>query len=309
MAIQRYSIDLSSPAGRTAWLERRRHFLGASEIAAAAGLDPYKTSLDLFLEKSGVVSPQSENPAMRRGRLMESTILGYLQEELPWRFIRPNVFLGDPETQLGATPDALSEDPETGELVNVQLKTVSRSRFEQWDNQAPIGYQLQVAQENLLLGAGYGLLAVLVMTSYDAELQLFTVLRNPEAEARIREIATDFWRRIAEGRAPPADYTKDGEALAIMFPPSPDVPAPIDFGSDNRLHEILGRRAELKTGIKAAEAEAKALDNEIIAKLQGAESAICGDWKITRKMVHVAEKVVKAYDYPNLRVTRTKEPA
>jgi predicted phage-related endonuclease len=56
---------------RAAWLERRRQTLGASDAAAALGLSPYCSPLQLYLRKIGSLPEQEETEAMRWGTLLE----------------------------------------------------------------------------------------------------------------------------------------------------------------------------------------------------------------------------------------------
>ena len=257
MTVERYPITT-----RNEWLQWRQGFLGASEVPAAAGLDEYRSPLSLYAEKTGLTSGVAETPAMRRGRLLEGAAIEYLQEEHPdWRIVRPNIFVFEPELGLSCTPDALVELPDApDELINCQIKIVSRPRFEDWNGRPPIGYQIQTTCENMLLGAARGILCVLVLTAYDAELHLFDVPRHAEAELRIREIAREFWDNIAAGRRPAADYARDAETIAAMFPPDKAVPVPLDLTGDNRLPTLLEQREKAKATERAAVAESKAIE-------------------------------------------------
>jgi len=52
--------------------EERRRYIGASEIAAIMGLDRFKTALDVFNEKMGLVEPFSGNKHTERGNRLEA---------------------------------------------------------------------------------------------------------------------------------------------------------------------------------------------------------------------------------------------
>ena len=52
-----------------------------------------------------------------------------------------------------------------------------------------------------------------------------------------------------------------------------------------------------------------AVEAELVEKLNGAELALAPGWKITRKIQHRPERLVKAGDFPVLRITRLKEDA
>jgi predicted phage-related endonuclease len=298
-------IEKHKITSRQEWLAMRSHFLTASDLAAAAGVDQYKPPLSLYAEKTGLTVTH-ENAPMVRGRYLEHAAFAALKERLPgWRLLQPATFLCDPKTRLGCTPDVLAED-EDGDLVLIQIKAPGPASFERWQGTPPVGYQLQTLCEAMLTGAARGILAAFVVDSYSAELHLFDIARHPEAEKKIVEIAREFWDNIAAGRRPAPDYTRDAETIAAMFPPDPDVPAPLDLSADNRIYSLLEERARLKAEEKAAVDQCKALDSELVDKLQGATVAIAGEWKITRKMQHRDERLQPASDFPVMHVTRPK---
>jgi putative phage-type endonuclease len=285
----------------------RSTVLTASDVAAAAGVDPYKTRLDLWLEKAGLRPPQAETPLMRRGRHFEAAAIEYLKEEYGYTMLRPNVFLIDRANRMGASPDLLLEDPdEPGDLINCQIKTMAKRVFDGLDGPT-IGHQLQCTQEAMLLGAKYSILAVLVVGEFSAELECFPIARHPDAEAKIREIARTFWRSIETGEQPQADYTRDGEILRELYPPKLPADPPLDLTSDNRILTLLEEWERQKAVRKGAEAAADALKDELVEKLAGHTHAIAPGWKITRKMVHRNEHVVAAVDYPDTRAVRVVE--
>jgi putative phage-type endonuclease len=296
-------------SSRIEWLQWRQSLLCASEIGAVVGVDPFRTGLGVYSEKAGLLPAQPDAPILRRGRWLEHAAIAALREEqADWRIVQPNVFLIDGENRLGATPDALTED-ESGELVNIQIKSTSPAAFERWDGHPPVAYQLQVAAENMLLDAARGLLVVFVVEPYSARLEYFDVPRHAPAEARIRALATEFWSNIAAGRRPAPDYTADGETIRTLYPPRADVPAPLDLTTDNRIGTLLEERERLKETIKTATEDCEALDAELIDKLAGAERAIADGWRVSYRMQHRNEYTVAAKDFPALRVTKTKEAA
>jgi predicted phage-related endonuclease len=273
----------------------RQNYLGASEVAAAAGLDPYRSALSLFIDKSGQAPmPVTENAAMRRGIHAEKMALGYLGDMRPqWTIEQPGVWITDDECRLACTPDAFATEVD-GRLINVQIKTVARPVFDKWNGAPPLHYQLQVTAENYLTGADHGILAALVLSAWDADLQLFYVPRHPAAEAKIRDLAKKFWADVDSGNRPLPDFTRDAELIKSMFPSS--TGEVLDLGDDNRLAEILPRREELKDYIDGYRKELEGLDAEVRYKLGNAEVAELPGWRITlkeetRKAYQVAESV------------------
>lgn len=305
MTIERFRIT-----DRAAWLQWRAADLTASDIAAVAGVDEYRTALQVYGEKTGRLMPQGETNLMRRGRWMEGAALIAFRELRPdWHIVPAGIYIRDPELRIGATPDFIAEPPDENVLVNVQVKTVTRAAHERWEGRPPLGYQLQTLTEGLLLDAARSELACLVLDTYSADMIFYDVPRHPKAEAELVRIAREFWANIAAGKMPKPDYKRDAGVLAELYPPDATEPAPRDLTGDNRLLEVLEQRDELQRVLGASEAAKKALDAEIVEKLAGSTSAIARGWKIKRTMVNVKERLQPAYEYPRMTVTKVEEEA
>ena len=84
---------------REEWLEKRKQDITASTAGALLGLHPYCTPLQLYLDKTGIAPMDNrDNPAMRRGRLLEPVAMRIVQEEHPdWRVEAPGLYFRDPD--------------------------------------------------------------------------------------------------------------------------------------------------------------------------------------------------------------------
>lgn len=285
---------------RAEWLSWRKEVLTASDLGAVAGVDQYKTPLRVYAEKLTDIDVE-ETALMRRGRMFEAAATEYLREDHPdWVIEKPNSFYVDVDLKLGATPDILAKSFNHG-LVNIQIKTVSAPVFEGWNGTPPLGYLLQTVCENLLTKANEGILAVLVVSAYKAELHEFPVPRHAGAEKRVCNLARQFWKNVKAGIIPRPDYRMDGDIISVMKPPVGDTIDAVDLSTDNRLADVLAMRETLKSDIKKSEEDVKALDAEIIDKLNGATLAYCNGWKITNKLTHRNEYTVAAKSFPVLR--------
>ena len=72
----------------------RRAGLGASDAPAALGLSPWKTPLELFLEKTGRAAPVEEKLSMRIGRALEPVVLRAFVDETGLAVTRQQVIHG-----------------------------------------------------------------------------------------------------------------------------------------------------------------------------------------------------------------------
>ncbi|NQU12080.1 YqaJ viral recombinase family protein, partial [bacterium] len=59
---------------RATWLAARRKGIGGSDAAAVAGVSPWSTALDVYLDKLGEAGEVEETVHMRRGTLMEPVV-------------------------------------------------------------------------------------------------------------------------------------------------------------------------------------------------------------------------------------------
>ena len=304
-------IERRAITDRDTWLAWRKADLTASDLGAVAGLDPWRTALQVYAEKAGLIQT-SENNIMRRGRWLEAAVMAAIREQHPELTLKPaGVYLRDPELRLGASPDCVAverDDPDT--LINLQLKVVARPTFERdWpDDTVPTRYQLQTLAEAMLLDAPRNMIAALVLDTYSADLVLREVPRHAGAERRIGEIARQFWDNIEAGRRPPADYERDAETIAQLYPHA-DKDRSIDLTGDNRLADLLPARAMLKAEHKGLEEQIAAMDTEIKDKLGAAEQASLPGWRLswreeTRKAYTVASSTRRV-----LRVSQAEEKA
>lgn len=301
------TVEVHRVTDRASWLAMRSQDLTASDIGAAVGVDPYKSRLALYAEKTGLLMPQGDNNAMRRGRWMEAAVLAAIRDENPGWDVSPcHVYLRDPALRLGATPDAYVQDGEPG-IVNVQCKVVNRPAYERdWVDGPPMGYMLQTITEGMLADARSNIVAALVVDTYTADLFLHPLPRHAGAEERIRQVAATFWANVAAGRVPAADETLDAEVVNALYPQSEADPV-LDLSADNMIRDLLAQRLTAKVIVKVEQQRVDEIDVLIKEKLGKHERAELPGWKISWKTQHKKEQIVAASTFRALRVTETEK--
>jgi putative phage-type endonuclease len=187
------------------WYAARSNCIGASEIAAAAGLSPYQTPLELYHRKRGEIAPIEDNDAMRMGRLLEPVVKSEFVRETGLVFADPNppMFRHSKHEPITATPDAIID-----ESTLFEAKTASWRMKSSWGDQdtddVPPHYLCQCQQQMAVLNAAVVHLAVL----FDgAQLKTFKVLRNDELINLLIAAGLELWERIKDGRPPEPTWT------------------------------------------------------------------------------------------------------
>lgn len=298
MAVQQIPVT-----DRGTWLELRRRDLTASDVAAVAGLDPRKSALSVYEDKIGMSDGIADNQMLRGGRWLEAAVIAAVADMRPdWQVRKAAVYLRDPETRLGATPDAFAMIPDVG-LANVQCKVVALPEFEEhWqDEGVPAQYAVQTAVESGLADTVTGYLAVLVIGTYYRDLALREVPRHPAAERRAAELAVSFWEHVAAGVPPPVDMEKD-QALIAALPASPGKE--IDLSTDPEIRQLLLEHERLDMMVGEFEKDRAYVDTAIRLKLGDAEVAFVPGWRLTWKESKVRPHFVGASKKRQLRIGR-----
>jgi predicted phage-related endonuclease len=238
------SLATITAANRAEWLAERRKGVGASEVAAVLGLDPYRSALDVFLDKIGQAPPREDT-----GRRIEAT----------------QVFLRHPGGILTATLDALAavNRPVEFKTLNMNHRAYVEQLGEDGTDEVPETWQCQVQAQLLVAGADEADLAVFV----GGDLRHYTIRRQMAVHAAILGRVHAFWAEHVLAKVPPpATRASDARALHALYPePEGEVELPaeaadlvddLDFHAEARLeHEKA--RDEAKARLLAALGPAK----------------------------------------------------
>ena len=288
------------------WLERRRHDITASRIAALFDCHSYLTREQLAAIMRGTSDAGSSSPpdnaAMRRGRIFEAAVAAAIAEERPhWTLTKADTYHRLPDLRIGCTPDywATSADPAEAGRGLIQIKTASPQQWERWHAKPPLAYTLQTLTELLVTGRDWGWLAVMVMSA-SYPVHYFAVPRHRAAEERLLAAAAAWWAEFDSGLlAAPAEAA----GLADLL----DDGSSIDLSGDNALPALLDEREVLKQSIGAEEARLKEIDYAIKNRIGRARTGWLPNWTISYATQHRRETIIPARDIRVLRVRRIAE--
>lgn len=283
-----------------AWLAWRREYVTASDVAAMFGLHPYKTTLELWAEKSGLdIGARKETAAMRRGRILEPAVAVAVRMERPnWRVTEARAFYFDDEAKLGASPDFMvsdfdvrrGRDKDRPTIRVLQAKTVSPAMFErEWSEEAPpFWIVLQNACELMLAECQHGAVAALIIDPWRLDVAIYEIERHAEAERKIRDKAAWFWDCVKTGKQPPPDFNRDGDVLAALYPRERVEFPDVNMSGNDRVAELLRMRRGL-IGHKRSIGEALGrVNTELKSIVADAHSAYGPGWRVKWKTVERA---------------------
>lgn len=137
---------------RNEWLENRSKMIGASDVAAILGENPFRTNIDVWMDKTGRGNFDFDNDHLAFGRDVEGAIAGLYNRRTnrPVRDLGATVVQVHPDIPwLGATLDRLSlvECPDgIMRWIPTELKHVGGMfvKKDEWVEDPPSMYQIQV---------------------------------------------------------------------------------------------------------------------------------------------------------------------
>lgn len=277
------TVELS----RDDWLTVRKGGIGSSDAGAAVGLHPYKSPLELWLEKTGrdgalpKVDSNDESSPMYWGTFLEPIVAAHYTKRTGNKVRRINAVLQHPRV-----PFMLANvDREVTGAPDVQIlecKTAGMNGARLWKEGVPEYVQLQVMHQLAVTGKQAADVAVLICGQ---ELQVHRIVRDETMIAQLIELERQFWRYVELDQAPPADGSDSADfALRCLYPR--DTGETMDLSHDTHMSaafsDLLAVRQQVAT---ALELEA-ALKQRIQQRMGEATRAIfeTGDvsWKRSR---------------------------
>lgn len=263
---------------REEWLQYRRQGIGGSDAGAVCGVNPYRSSFSVYMEKTAETPPEGEdNERMRQGRDLEDYCARRFSEATGLKVRRTNyLYRHDKYPFMLADLDRVI----VGENAGLECKTASAWSADKWKSAEtiPESYILQCMHYVATMGFDYMYIACLILGSD------FVYYRIDRDEALIRSLITvekDFWENNVLARAiPDPDGSKAyDDALASYFDAKKESVIPlIGFDAD------LARRKELTAMISRMETEKKTIDQKLKLYLNENEVAENEKYRVTWKM-------------------------
>jgi len=247
---------------REAWLGVRKHGIGSSDAAAAVGLNPYQSALELWLVKTGrdagLPKPDfdDETSPMYWGTLLEPIVAAHYVRRTGCKVRRVNAVLQHPEYPwMLANIDR--EVMGHADVAILECKTAGIHGSRLWKDGVPEYVQLQVQHQLAVTGKAAADVAVLLGGQ---ELRIHRIDRDDALIKRLIELEARFWAYVMADTPLPADGSDSAvKALQALFPA--DHGQTLDLRSDTAMNATFATWCETRHTIEqlsATEAQCKA---------------------------------------------------
>lgn len=226
---------------RKSWLAIRQSGIGSSDAAAAVGLHPYKSQLELWMEKTGRQGSDNEpsrseilTSPLHWGQVLEPLVADHYAQHTGYRVQRVNAILQHvehPWMLANLDREVVGND----QVQILECKTAGLYGAKLWKNGVPEYVQLQVMHQLAVTGQQAADVAVLLGGH---QLEIHRIERD---EAMIEQLITlerQFWAYVENDTPPPADGSDSADrALRALFPQ--DDGESVDFSHDVGLSQAF----------------------------------------------------------------------
>jgi len=199
---------------REEWLEHRRQGIGGSDAAAILGMNPWKSPMDVWLEKTGEFEDEPrDNEKMYWGNVLEDVVAKEFSIRTGLRVRRRNAILKHRKHHfMIANVDRLV----IGHKAGLECKTTGQYSADDWAMGVPEFYQAQVQHYMAVTGYQAWYVAVLIGGQ---EFRFFKLTRDNQFIKDLIEAENEFWKMVEDRTPPPIDGTNaSSELIKRLYP-------------------------------------------------------------------------------------------
>lgn len=265
---------------REEWLRWRTKGIGGSDVSVIAGVNPFRSIFQLWLEKTGQVEPEeTENDNTHFGNVLEPVIKREFSKRTGLK-VRAKRALLQSEEYPFMLADLDGVIYENGKMNLFEAKTASAYKQEIWEKGIPEEYVLQVQHYMAVTGAEKTYLAALVGGN---RFYWKVVRRDEQKIAEIIALEKAFWEEnvlagkepVPDGSGATTDFLNEKYASSngntILLPEEA-------LGLCRRYEELSGQLNELQD-------KKDAVSNQLKNFLKNNESGVIGEYRVTWKQV------------------------
>ncbi len=259
------------------WLKKRKAGIGGSDAGAVCGLNPYRTAMQVYIDKTTDSLKTVDSEAMRQGREFEDYVAGRFMEATGKKVRRANFMYRDEKNPfMLADVDRMV----VGEQAGLECKTASPYLAARWeDGKIPLHYQLQCHHYMSVCNADAWYIAVLI---YGREFKWHRIERDENIRKDLIRVEKDFWEKhVLKRKLPGPDGSEVADSvIAEYFRVSTGSTIPLS-GFDGKLE----RRKELVETLEKLETEKRLIEQELKVYLGEAVAAENDRYRVSWKPV------------------------
>ena len=246
------------------WLKLRKKGIGGSDASSILNLNPYRSSVNVYMEKIDENIEIKSNMKMILGEKLEEFVAKEFCNQTGKKVRNLNGILRNHKY-----PYAIANLDKVVVSENAFLECVVTNSYlkKEWSEDVPIHYQIQCYHYMAVTGASHCYVCVLIGNE---EIKIYKLDRDQELIDYIMEKEEEFWKKYGS-----EDYSK---FLKNRYKNIDEKPLNL-FIESNKLSKL----DTLNDMLKEIKLEKSKIEQEIQQEMKDHEVAFIGDRKITWK--------------------------
>lgn len=269
-------------------LTRKLNGISGSRIAAVAGLSPFLTVHDVWMEIFGLKPESEKTPDLLRGIHLGPAICRWYQDITKTKVLyvgsREKLYVHPEEPIVYCHPDGVIKKQDKAiKVLEVKCPRFSNDWGEPGTDQIPEYYLPQVMWECACVQVSECDVASLL----NSDLNIYTVRYDPELFRALVEIAKKFWAEYVETQTPPpVDASTSARNMLMRLYPRPKSANMIDATVEQR--DMLVRYAGYKKEMDDIRQKMVEIENILMASISDEYEGIKSDiatvkWSVRHK--------------------------
>jgi putative phage-type endonuclease len=268
------------------WLEVRRKGIGSSDCAAACGLNPYMSMLELWMIKTGRIQQNIEEESeghapLYWGKRLEPLVAEYYSMHTNHKVRRVNAVLQhrDPDKHFmlaNLDYSVVGSD----EVQILECKTAGEYGAKLWRDGVPLYVLCQVQHQLAVTGKNAAHICVLLCGH---ETRIFKVTRSESVIQHIFNAERYFWDCVEKDTPPEADASESAaKALQLLYPEH--IPfSTTDLSRDEQANQQFEQLIRVRNQVEKHQEQFDLLKHQLQAKMQESERATFKAGSVTWK--------------------------
>lgn len=268
------------------WLEIRKQGIGSSDCAAACGLNPYMSMLELWMIKTGRIQQNIEDESeghapMYWGKRLEPLVAEYYSMHTQHKVRRVNAVLQHPDPDKHFMLANLDYSVVGNNEVQIlECKTAGEYGAKLWREGVPLYVLCQVQHQLAVTGKQAAHICVLLCGH---ETRIFKVTRSESVIQHIVNAERYFWECVEKDTPPDADASESAaKALQLLYPEHVPLTT-TDLSEDTQANQQFEQLLQARNQIEKQQQQFDLLKHQLQAKMQGSERAVFQAGSVTWK--------------------------
>ena len=268
------------------WLEVRRKGIGSSDCAAACGLNPYLSMLELWMIKTGRIQQSIEEDSegdapLYWGKRLEPLVAEYYSMHTKYKVRRVNAVLQHPDPDkhfmLANLDYSVVGD---ADVQILECKTAGEYGAKLWRDGVPLYVLCQVQHQLAVTGKKAAHICVLICGH---ETRIFKVTRSESVIQHIINAERYFWDCVEKDTPPEADASESAaKALQLLYPEHVPL-STIDLSEDEQANQQFEQLIRVRNQVEKQQEQFDLLKHQLQAKMQQVERATFKTGSVTWK--------------------------